>query len=83
MGSLLQQGTEAPLVEDLTGLAPWDVCLRLANLPHLLFFDSAQTSALGRYSYVTADPFQWLTCSSGDVGVEPRRSGRPSPPKPH
>jgi para-aminobenzoate synthetase component I len=67
MGGLLQQRIEAPLVEEMTGLAPWDACRRLADLPHLLFLDSARKSSLGRYSYVTADPFAWLTCAGADV----------------
>jgi para-aminobenzoate synthetase component 1 len=67
MSRLLEQRTEAPLVEEVTGLAPWEACRRLADLPHLLFLDSAQTSNLGRYSYVTADPFQWRTCAADAV----------------
>jgi len=67
MSRLLEQRTEAPLVEELTGLAPWEACRRLADLPHLLFLDSAQTSSLGRYSYVAADPFQWRTCPADAV----------------
>ncbi len=67
MGGLLQQRIETPLVEEMTGLAPWDACRRLADLPHLLFLDSARPSSLGRYSYVTADPFGWLTCPARDV----------------
>src|SRR5438093_32524 len=49
----------APLVEELTpDPDPWDVCRRLAGLPRLLFLDSASPHpALGRYSFVTADPF--------------------------
>jgi para-aminobenzoate synthetase component 1 len=39
----------------------WDVCRQLAHLPHLLFLDSASGPAeLGRYSYVTAQPFACL-----------------------
>jgi para-aminobenzoate synthetase component 1 len=51
-----------PLVEELTPwLDPWEVCRRLGHLPHLLFFDSAASHpTLGRYSFVTADPFDWL-----------------------
>jgi para-aminobenzoate synthetase component 1 len=51
-----------PLVEELTPwLHPWEVCRRLAALPHLLFLDSADCyPSLGRYSFVTADPFDWL-----------------------
>jgi para-aminobenzoate synthetase component I len=51
-----------PLVEELAPAPdPWEVCLRLSSLPHLLFLDSAgDHPGLGRYSYVTADPFDWL-----------------------
>lgn len=38
----------------------------LADLPHLAFFDSAQTqSSLGRYSYITADPFLYWEYKEG------------------
>jgi para-aminobenzoate synthetase component I len=51
-----------PLVEELPPwLDPWDTCRRLAHLPHLLFLDSAASHPLlGRYSFVAADPFDWL-----------------------
>jgi para-aminobenzoate synthetase component 1 len=39
----------------------WDVARRLADRPHLLFLDSALPSALGRYSFVSAEPVAWLT----------------------
>jgi para-aminobenzoate synthetase component 1 len=40
---------------------PWDVCRRLADYPHLVFFDSALGHPQqGRYSFVTADPWEWL-----------------------
>ncbi len=40
---------------------PWEVCRRLAGLPHVLFFDSVAGPAfLCRYSFVTADPVEWL-----------------------
>jgi para-aminobenzoate synthetase component 1 len=59
----------APLVEELTPTPEaWEVCLRLARLPHLLFLDSANTGgALGRYSFVTADPFTWLRARGPQV----------------
>jgi para-aminobenzoate synthetase component 1 len=55
-----------PLVEELTpALEAWQVFQRLAHLPHPLFLDSALAQPqLGRYSFVTADPFDWL-CSRG------------------
>jgi para-aminobenzoate synthetase component 1 len=61
------QTAAAPVVAELTGLDPWETCRRLAALPHLLFLDSAQPSALGRYSYVSADPFAWIWPPSGLV----------------
>ncbi len=55
-----------PLVEELAGIAPWEVCRLLANLPHCVFFDSAAVSPQGRYSYVSADPLVWLETSEVD-----------------
>jgi para-aminobenzoate synthetase component 1 len=58
-----------PLVEELTPTpSAWDVCVRLARLPRLLFLDSADTGgALGRYSFITADPFAWLRSRGRDI----------------
>jgi para-aminobenzoate synthetase component I len=49
-----------PLVEELVPPPdPATCCERLAGLPHRLFLDSAlRDRRLGRYSYVTADPFK-------------------------
>jgi para-aminobenzoate synthetase component 1 len=51
-----------PLIERLEPrLDSLDVFRRLANLPHVVFFDSAaRHPTLGRYSFVAADPVQWL-----------------------
>jgi para-aminobenzoate synthetase component 1 len=35
---------------------PFGTCVRLSGLPYLLFLDSSAKGALGRYSFVTADP---------------------------
>jgi para-aminobenzoate synthetase component 1 len=60
MSTLLQQRT-APVVEPLAGLDAWDGCRRLARLGRVLFLDSADRSGgLGRYSYLMAEPFEWL-----------------------
>ena len=50
-----------PLVEELIPAPdPWDVARKLAHLPHLLFFDSAERHPTrGRYSFVTADATVW------------------------
>jgi para-aminobenzoate synthetase component 1 len=72
------RGTAIPLVVELTPwLDPWDVCRRLAPLAHLLFLDSADSHpSLGRYSFVTADPFSWLCVRRGQIvgGDEQHRS---------
>ncbi len=40
---------------------PWEVFQHLQGWAHVLFFDSALAHpALGRYSFLTADPFDWL-----------------------
>ncbi len=58
-----------PLVAELTPwLDPWDACRRLAPLAHLLFLDSADAHpSLGRYSFVSADPFRWLCVRQGRI----------------
>jgi para-aminobenzoate synthetase component I len=61
-----------PLVEAGTDLSPWQACRRLADLPHLLFLDSALVSPQGRYSYVTADPVRWLVSRQGDSDPFPK-----------
>jgi len=57
-----------PLVEELVPTPdPWDTARRFSHLPHLLFLDSADRhSERGRYSFVAADPVQWITDASGD-----------------
>jgi para-aminobenzoate synthetase component 1 len=72
-----------PLVEELSpALDPWDVCRHLAHLPNLLFLDSAMEDArLGRYSFVTADPFAWLQARGSRLTftgpMEPRAAANP------
>jgi para-aminobenzoate synthetase component 1 len=55
-------GEFQPFVEPLDrSLDAVGVFLRLASLPHVIFFDSAlRHRQLGRYSFVTADPVEWL-----------------------
>lgn len=56
-----------PLVHELT-LRPWQAFEAIAHLPFPLFFDSALPHpSLGRYSYVTADPFGFLRCRQGTL----------------
>jgi para-aminobenzoate synthetase component I len=61
--------TATSSVEELTPfLDPWEAARRLASLPRLLLLESAASHpALGRYSFVTADPFHWLQARGGGV----------------
>jgi para-aminobenzoate synthetase component 1 len=51
-----------PLVHDLVPApSAWEVFRRLADLAHPVFLDSAMVHPhLGRYSFVSADPFEWI-----------------------
>jgi para-aminobenzoate synthetase component I len=44
---------------------PLDACARFTDLPHLVFLDSSARGALGRYSFLTADPIA-LAGQAGD-----------------
>jgi para-aminobenzoate synthetase component 1 len=54
---------EFPRAEALDiDLSPAEVFHHLAHFPHVVFFDSAsQAGTLGRYSFVAADPFAWIS----------------------
>ncbi|MEM9186348.1 MAG: aminodeoxychorismate synthase component I [Planctomycetota bacterium] len=58
-----------PLVEELSPAPdPVVVFSRLARLPHAVFLDSAQrTGELGRYSFVAADPFDWVEAPADEA----------------
>src|SRR4051794_18102418 len=60
-----------PVVEEVSGLDAWEAFQRLAALPHAFFLDSAQPSPLGRYSYIAADPFDWVWPPAGSVNRMP------------
>ena len=64
-----------PLVEELTPAPdPWEVFIRLSSLPHVLFLDSAgDYPGLGRYSFLTADPFSLLSSWRGHIGDDRTR----------
>ncbi len=56
-----------PLVVPLSaGLDPEQAFLRLASRPHVLFLDSARLAmpTWSRYSFLTADPFDFLTVAA-------------------
>lgn len=70
-------GAEFPLVEELTPLPDaWQLFQRIAGLPHALFLDSALRPApaaanqsLGRYSSLTADPFETITARGACIHI--------------
>lgn len=64
---LNQQCSTLPLVEPLPEtLSSVEIFKRLSDLPNVVFFDSASHSAgAGRYSYIAADPFEWITLPVG------------------
>src|SRR5262245_17788947 len=70
-----------PLVEELHPVPdPWDVARRLAGSPHLLFLDSASSHpTLGRYSFIAADPFEWIE-ARGDRVVVSGQAREPADP---
>jgi para-aminobenzoate synthetase component 1 len=76
----IEFGTQqsCPLIEELHP-APdaHQVFECLAALPRPLFFDSSLKHAtLGRYSFVTADPFDWLSARGQSVQVASERHPR-------
>lgn len=77
-----------PLVEELwPAPEPEDLLLRLCHLPHCLFLDSALPDPqVGRYSFITADPFDYWqrhpddTNSLGELSQRWRRFRAPPIP---
>lgn len=64
-----------PLIEDVSStIGPWQVFQAIAHGPFPLFLDSAMSHpTLGRYSYITGDPFAFLRCrrASWDWTIPP------------
>lgn len=69
-----------PLVERLSSsLQAVEVFQRFSSLPHVVFFDSAMRHAqLGRYSFVAADPVEWLTGPADGSNALAQLAGRVS-----
>jgi para-aminobenzoate synthetase component 1 len=74
---------QVPLVEELTPTPEiWEAFQRLAPRAHVLFLDSALSHPeLGRYSFLTADPFAWVRSRGKHVSVagvpQPRENDNP------
>jgi para-aminobenzoate synthetase component I len=75
--------TTLPLIEPLdASLDPVDVFRRLAALPHVVFFDSAMRHpTLGRYSFLCADPVEWLSVPADTTNALSKLTER-FPPNP-
>jgi para-aminobenzoate synthetase component 1 len=60
-----------PWVEEWTPTpSPETLLKRLAGLPHVIFFDSVlRHPTLGRYSFLTADPFEWIRARGSGTSV--------------
>ncbi len=60
--------TDLPLVHELpSSLTPVEVFRRLSQHRHCVFLDSAlQHPTLGRYSFVAADPFQFISVAANE-----------------
>ena len=58
---------------------PVDCFRHLATLPHVLFLDSAvHREELGRYSYLTADPFRFLEMRDGQFWIDDKPQQLPT-----
>lgn len=58
-----------PLVTELPQhLAAVEVFQKLAHLPHVVYFDSANKSdSMSQFSFVAADPFLWMVADNSDT----------------
>lgn len=68
----MSHGSALPIVTEwLSPLPAAEAFARLAALPHVLFLDSAMPhETLGRYSFITADPFDFLQLpADGSAGL--------------
>src|SRR4051794_39833592 len=64
MTATLGRPVMAPILAEALApaLDPWELARRLAGRPYFLWLDSALAGGpLGRYSFLTADPFVWLS----------------------
>jgi para-aminobenzoate synthetase component 1 len=67
--------TVFPIAEEIDSLDPQETFLRLASLPHVLFLDSAaRNPTLGRYSFLSADPFEFIEARGREICLESTRT---------
>lgn len=68
------------IVELRSGIEPREALVRLCQLPHCIFMDSAlRDSQLGRYSFLAADPFEFHTASPDERSIWSRLIERLAP----
>ena len=79
--SISQAENAAPLVEELSPApAPEECFARLAALPYCVFFDSAlREPTLGRYSFLAADPWEFLETAEPQAALASRPINHPHP----
>ena len=67
---LVTSGDSLPVVQELLPVVDTEqVFLRLCLVPHCLFLDSARRDpVLGRYSFATADPFDYWELPADGCG---------------
>src|ERR1700677_1158674 len=65
-------GATLPLIEELpVGTDAWHVFNRLLSVPHVAFLDSSFVHpTLGRYSFLTGDPFEWFVFRGGESDAD-------------
>jgi para-aminobenzoate synthetase component 1 len=75
----IRANTRLPLVEELAPTPDaWQMFRCLAGVPHVLFLDSAlRHPGLGRYSFLTADPYEWLWSRGQQIFLAGRTSPLP------
>src|SRR5437763_22619 len=76
-GGAVPAVADGSVVEELPAtVTAWDVFRRLQTVRHVLFLDSAVPhQTLGRYSFLTADPFEWITSRGDEVILNGDRQG--------
>ncbi len=77
MTTLRNDYESLPLVERLDpSLNAVEAFRRLSGLPHVVYFDSAMRHPqLGRYSFISADPTEWLTAPADGTDAFQRLAG--------
>src|SRR5437868_723959 len=82
LSSEIPLGTKpVPCIDELRPAPDPEECfVRLAGLPHCVFFDSAlREPTLGRYSFLAADPWEFLETTEPQAGGASHTTHHPHP----